>query len=124
VLLWLRAAGNAGFYDYALLQRVIHYFTYEQAVEILCRLKSITTGKLFISVTGIESAVGETYAGRDVSLSERFCVLEKSERETFMILEPVCLYSEKEFQSLLVDSGWNIEKFWTSAFGNSKAVCS
>lgn len=110
-------------YDYCSVQRVLHYLTYKDASLLLAYLKSIVKKELFISVTGTETEIGNSYTARETDIKDRFAILEPDGQETFSIREPVCLYSEREFRSLLQESGWEVIKLWTSAFGNHKAIC-
>lgn len=105
------------------IQRTLHYLPYQQALDLLKFLRTIVSDKLFISVTGMDSAVGENYAGRKIPIESRFVKLEPVEADIFQIQAPVCLYREEEFKVLLESSGWKVEKLWQSAFGNLKAVC-
>ena len=107
----------------ASMQRTLHYLRYTEAVELLVFLRKIITDKLFISVTGMSSAVGENYAGKNVPIESRFVKLDSVEADMFQIQAPVCLYTEVEFVDLLKKTGWQIEEVWQSAFGNVKAVC-
>jgi len=111
-------------FNFCLLQRTVHYLQYDEALNLLRFLRTIVTDNLFISVTGIDSDIGEQYVGRNHPIQERFHCLEVPEQEIFSISEPICLYTPVEFMELLTQSGWVIEECWTSAFGNVKAVCS
>jgi hypothetical protein len=110
-------------YDFACAQRMIHYLPYHQAQLLLEEIRRTTEHSLHISVTGIESAIGIGYGDKNKEAPKRFCALPQEEREKFHITEPICLYTQDEFKKLLENSGWDIEKIWTSAFGNHKAVC-
>ena len=105
------------------IQRTIHYLPYDQAREALAYVHSITTDKLYISVTGSGSLVGDTYPCQSDALIDRFCTLSDLGKDMFQIHESVCLYSQDEFAALLQEAGWQIESIWSSAFGNVKAVC-
>jgi SAM-dependent methyltransferase len=105
-------------------QRTIHYLQHDAALRLLSYLYKNVEDKLFISVTGIHSAVGAEYAGRAVAVRDRFFSLAPEQAQTFSISQPVCLYSKEEFVTLLEISGWKVELCWESAFGNIKAVCS
>ena len=96
---------------------------YSEALDLLTFLKKIVSKKLFISVTGIDSDIGEQYTAKELLLAERFSTLEKEAQETFSITEPVCLYTPVEFIELLTEAGFEIEVCWVSAFGNIKAIC-
>ncbi len=113
---------NKKFTD-ASMQRTLHYLPYNKALEVLKFLRIVVQDKLFISVTGMDSAVGENYVGKNLPLSERFMKLESAEADIFQIQAPICLYRQEEFISLLETAGWKVEDIWQSAFGNLKAVC-
>jgi SAM-dependent methyltransferase len=104
-------------FDYAVLQRVIHYLPYADARALLRKLKKHAAG-LYISVTGLESAIGAVYPGAELPLTARFVHLNAPDQETFSIGAPVCLYSADEFCALITSAGWTIEQQRTSAFGN------
>lgn len=110
-------------FDIACLQRVIHYLTYQEALNLLRELRLLIGKKLFISVSGINSDIGINYQHREKDISERHCYLDSERAELFNIKQPLCLYAKEEFQSLLEESGWRVEEIWVSAFGNIKAVC-
>lgn len=110
-------------FDLCCVQRMLHYLPYDDAKELLKSLKQSVTGALYVSVTGIESEIGATYVDKENSVAERFCTLSADAAETFSITESVCLYTQAEFVELLTTAGWSIEKIWTSAFGNHKAIC-
>lgn len=113
---------GAGF-DLACLQRMLHYLPYQAAGAFLTALKRLVRGELYVSVSGLESEIGRTYAANLSPVHERFCRLTAADAETFRIHEPICLYTAVEFAGLLQSAGWQIDKIWTSAFGNHKAVC-
>lgn len=110
-------------FDICSLQRVIHYLNYQDALKLLAYLRNKVGKKLYISVTGIESDIGHLYLDKNKPVKLRFCKLDKKSSEKFYIDEPICLYSKSEFEDLLKNSGWEVERCWFSAFGNVKAVC-
>jgi SAM-dependent methyltransferase len=110
-------------FDIALCQRTIHYLPYDVAFTLLEELLLIICDKLFISVTGIGSLVGEEYLAANEPIEGRFERLSELGHEMFSITEPVCLYSQTEFIQLLESAGWVVDECWESAFGNIKAVC-
>jgi SAM-dependent methyltransferase len=111
-------------YDIVLCQRTIHYLSYHAALTLLEELLLIIYDKLYISVTGSGSLVGDTYPGASLPIAERFCELTALGKDMFSITEPVCLYNQVEFMQLLESAGWTVDECWESAFGNIKAVCS
>jgi len=110
-------------FDFVVVQRMIHYLRYQDALELLAKLKQNTPLKLFISVTGLESDVGRNYRDRSKPVRDRFAPIKHGDQEIFSITEPVCLYTPEEFAVLIQEAGWEIEGLWVSAFGNVKAIC-
>jgi len=111
-------------FDATLCQRTIHYLRYEEAKTFLIAVRAKTADRLFISVTGTGSLIGDVYPEKGVVVRERFGALTELGKEMFSIQEPVCLYSQEEFVILLESAGWVVDECWVSAFGNIKAVCS
>jgi hypothetical protein len=107
-----------------LFQRALHYLTYEEALTVLEYLYQKTSDRLFVSVTGLSSAIGDGYIDAQKKIEDRYCALGPLQSELFSITEPVCLYKKDEFVTLLEESGWAVDECWESAFGNIKAVCS
>ena len=118
---WIKNTDRS--FNCVLFQRTIHYLPYLSALKVLQKLSLLTTDSLFISVTGLHSAVGNEYVGRETRIESRFFTLTPKSAKTFSITQPVCLYTKAEFKQLLEQGGWEVEKLWESAFGNSKAVC-
>lgn len=79
-------------------------------------------GKLFVSILGLHSELGEGYGGRDQSLYERFSMLSPTMANKYGIDGPVCLYSERDLFLLLLESGASVLRTMTSTWGNVKAV--
>lgn len=113
---------RANHYHCICFQRTIHYLTYADAHTLLCNLATLTTGRLYISVTGQDSAIGHVHPQGGAPIEERFTTLPTDAAETFSIHSPLCVYTKDEFCKLLTESGWVIERVWVSAFGNIKAV--
>jgi SAM-dependent methyltransferase len=126
----IRNAGEylKGNYHYIYSQRAIHYLPYNDAAILLNRLREYLTkdfpSKLFISVSGLHSELGNGYADKDKNIASRFCPLSAEMGEKHKILLPVCLYAVEELGQLLMDCHYTIEKLYASPFGNIKAVSS
>jgi len=110
-------------FQWCCFQRTLHYVPYVVAHRILTDLRNRVNDKLYISVSGVESDIGRRYMDAGKAIQDRFCQLDEIDAETFGIRQPVCLYTPEEFIGLLLESGWNVEECWVSAFGNIKAVC-
>jgi 2-polyprenyl-3-methyl-5-hydroxy-6-metoxy-1,4-benzoquinol methylase len=109
--------------DDVVCQRTLHYVDYETAREVLSELYHHSNDQLFISVSGINSAIGECYPAAREPIATRFGVLTESGQEKFQITAPVCLYTKSEFITLLEDAGWEVVSCFESAFKNIKAIC-
>ena len=109
-------------FDDCSVQRMLHYLPYQVAKELLADLRSRVNDRLYMSVTGLGTAIGENYQDKQKEIGDRFCGLDKEDSETFSIEEPLCLYSKEEVEDLLKLTGWNIVESWVSAFGNIKIV--
>jgi len=110
-------------FDHAYCQRTLHYLKYSEANELLSFLRQIIHGRLYISVSGLDSEIGDKYPDKEKSVENRFAKLCEADQEKFFINEEICLFRQAEFENLLERSGWLVERCWLSAFGNIKAVC-
>lgn len=119
----LRESLSSAKFTDAYANRTLHYLDYKKTLETLKYLREITSDRLYVSVSGISSALGDYYPTKNRALAERFAHLEREAQETFQLLKPICLYSEVEFAGLLAASGWRALELYESAFGNLKAVC-
>lgn len=110
-------------YDVVMMQRVLHYVPYLEAQRCLASLRTATAGRLYLSVSGVHTALGAHYTAKGLPLVERFALLSSKGAALFSITKPVCLYTQSELETLLRATGWVIEQSWVSAFGNLKVVC-
>ena len=111
--------------SFALLQRVIHYLPYENAVNLLSLIyeKMVPDGKVFATISTPESEFAKSYPCAKVPLEKRFCKIENEEdRLRFDVLSPVCLYSKKEAENLFSKVGFKKEHSEQSRFGNIKMI--
>ena len=112
-------------YNIVVAQRVLHYLKYTDAQKFLMSASRglASGGTVYMSLTGIESAIAYTYDQKDAHIEKRWGALSAEEQEKFDIKQPVCLYSLDNAQQL-IDSidGLQIEKIWQSQFGNIKVV--
>jgi SAM-dependent methyltransferase len=116
----------SGDYHYFYSQRAFHYIGYQDAEKLLKTLRQHFVrdfkGKLFISVSGIDSELGEGYEDKNKSVQHRFCQLSKAMKDKHKIILPVCLFSLAEFRDLLLKCKYRIDTIYTSEFGNIKAI--
>jgi len=115
-----------GDYHYFYSQRTFHYLEYKDAEKLFKTLHEHFVknfkGKLFISVSGIDSELGEGYEDKNKPVEYRLCQLSQEMRNKHKIVLPVCLFSLSEFRDLLLKCKYGIDEIYTSDFGNIKAI--
>lgn len=111
-------------FDYVVSQRTLHYLPFVEAKSVLewCRRHLSTDGKIFLSVSGIESELNLGYAGRGDPIEKRWSSLGNEMAGKHGIRNSVCLYSLPEFQNVLENSGFITLEAWVSDFGNIKLI--
>lgn len=111
-------------FDVVVCQRMIHYLNHDAAQAFLHWLFRTTSsgGHLFLSASGIDSELGEGYAGKNLPLPERFAPLAQVMAEKHAIRPPVCLYRMDELADAVSAAGWFVENTFLSPFGNVKLV--
>lgn len=111
-------------FDIVFCRRGLCALPYEEARKVtrklLLQLK--IGGKLFISALGLHSELGDDYPGSESSLEERFAPLAPTMARKYEIDSPVCLYSERNLFSLLMDAGGSVLRTFTSTHGSVKGV--
>lgn len=111
-------------FDIILAQRTLCFLPYAEARKSLRRLMSRLKigGKVFISLYGIHSELGEQYADGGKLVNDRFCPVAPTLAKRYGIDAPVCLYSERNLFSLLMEAGGAVIKTSTSALGHVRGV--
>lgn len=79
-------------------------------------------GKLYLSIIGLHSELGDGYAGREQSIYERWGKLSPAMARKYDVREEVCLYSERDLFLLLLESGASVLRTLTTTWGNVKGV--
>jgi SAM-dependent methyltransferase len=111
-------------FDFVFCHHGIHVLPYAQAGKVLRGLlKSLRIGgKLFISVYGLNSALGEGYEDAEKPVEERFCRLAPAQADCYNLHDPLCLYTERNLVYLLIETGSGILRTFSSAYGTVKGV--
>ena len=111
-------------FDIILSQRSLSPLRYADAKQsvrrYLQRLK--IGGKLFISLYGIHSDLGENYADGSKLVDDRLAPVTPEQAKRYGLTAPVCLYSERNLFSLLMEAGGAVLKTSTSALGHVRGV--
>ena len=105
-------------------QRALHYLPYDEAVVVVRSMASLVApdGRLYLSASGLDSALGRDYEAGRRDVKHRFGRLAPERIHRHQIAEPVCLYRWEEFSALLGRAGLRVGRLWSSRFGNVKAI--
>lgn len=111
-------------FDLVVCRRGLCSVPYDEARTLIHRLllQLKIGGKLYVSLLGLNSELGDDYPGREQLLADRFCLLAPEMAAKYEIHRPVCLYSERNLFSLLLESGASVLRTFTSTHGNVKGV--
>jgi SAM-dependent methyltransferase len=88
--------------------------------QLLLKLK--IGGKLYISVLGLHSELGEAYAASEATIDQRFAELSPALAKKYEIHHPVCLYTERNLFMLLLEAGASVLRTLTTTYGNVKGI--
>lgn len=105
-------------------QRFLHYLPWKDAQLLLSELskKAAPKAKIILTVSGLNSELGDNYLHKAWPVQDRFCPLSDEMQEKHGINQAVCLYTAAEAVSLLTQSQWKAIHFGVSDFGNIKII--
>lgn len=111
-------------YDIIVIRYGLGHLHYNEARSVIRQImrKLRIGGKLYVSILGINSELGDGYDDRDKMVEERFCNLSPAMIKKYNIKGKVCLYSERNLFLLLLEAGASVLRTLTTTYGNVKAV--
>lgn len=111
-------------FDIVYIRRGLCNLPYAAARTVVRKLLSHLKigGKLYVSVLGMHSELGDQYAGAELTIENRFCELASGMALKYGIKDPVCLYSERNLFMLLLEAGGSVLRTFTTTHGNVKGV--
>jgi hypothetical protein len=111
-------------FDIIVVRRGLCSMPYDQARGVIRQLllKLKIGGKLYISILGLHSELGDGYPGGEYPVDQRFSQLSPALAKKYGIDGPVCLYSERNLFMLLLDAGASVLRTLTTTYGNVKGV--
>lgn len=111
-------------FDIIICRRSLCGLPYAEARQVVRQLMQRLKigGKLFISVLGMHSELGEGYAGSERPIEERYGLLSPAIAQKYCIDHPVCLYTERNLFLLLLEAGASVLRTLTTTYGNVKGV--
>ncbi len=122
----LSKADLAGKFDFFYSRRFLHYLAYGEAETLVGLISDhlVGNGRVFISVSGLNSELGTGYAHRKRPIESRHTVLSTPMAEKHNISERVCLYNRNDLSKLFRHHGLRAVKLWESDFGNIQGIFS
>lgn len=111
-------------YDLIILRRGLCVLPYAEARKVLRQLlkKLKIGGKLYVSVLGLHSELGDDYPASDTLINERFSPLAPAMAEKYGLHAPLCLYSERNLFMLLLEVGASVLRTLTTTYGNVQGI--
>lgn len=111
-------------FDIILSQRNLSTLPYDSARQNVrhCLRRLKIGGKFFISLYGMHSDLSDGYPDGEKLVGERLAPLAPEIAATYGLTEPLCLYSERNLFSLLMEAGGAILKTSTSALGHVRGI--
>lgn len=111
-------------FDIAIWRRGLCALTYASAREAVKQLLHSLKigGRLYLSVYGLHSELGHHYAGVDVDINQRFCELSPKVAEKYGVHGEVCLYTERNLFSLILEAGGSVLRTFTTTHGSIKGI--
>ena len=120
----LRAADFAQPLDIVYSQRAIHYLRFAEACALLEILRGVCRpdARFFISASGIDTELGDGYAGKASDVADRMAPLSPSMAAKHGVHDKIYLYALDDLARLGEAAGLDVISVTASAFGNKKAV--
>lgn len=111
-------------YDIIFLRRGLCGMPYQDARTVVRQLllKLRIGGKLYLSILGLHTELGEGYADAGQPVDQRFTPLAPAIAKKYGIAGPVCLYTERNLFMLLLEAGASVLRTLTTTYGNVKGV--
>lgn len=111
-------------FDIIVVRRGICRMPYDEARQVIRQLllKLKIGGKLYLSVLGLKSELGDGYPAAELPMEERFTHLAPALEKKYGITDPVCLYTERNLFMLLLETGASVLRTLTTTYGNVKGV--
>ena len=111
-------------FDIVVVRRGLCSLPYHAALlatrQLLLRLR--IGGKLYLSILGLHSELGQGYAAAELPIAQRFAPLSSALAKKYDIGGEVCLYTERNLFMLLLEAGASVLRTLTTTYGNVKGI--
>lgn len=113
-----------GAFDIVFIRRGLSNMPYKEASQLIRRrLRNLKIGgKLYLSVLGLHSELGDGYACRELPVDQRFQALAPVMAQKYELHDPVCLYTERNLFMLFLEAGASVLKTLTTTYGNVQGI--
>lgn len=111
-------------YSIVVCQHGLNHLPYcaaRQAVRQLLQSME-SNGKLFLSAHGLHSELGDDYPDQETDIERRFCELSPDVAQKYDLPGKVCLYTERNLFSLILEAGGKVLRTFTTTYGNIKGI--
>ncbi|WP_371323840.1 hypothetical protein VX159_15835 [Dechloromonas sp. ZY10] len=111
-------------YDIIFVRRGLCSVPYPEAKRIVRQLlqKLKIGGRIYLSILGLHSELGDGYSALDLPVGKRFGPLAPAIAQKYGISSDICLYTERDLFMLLLESGASVLRTMTTSYGSVKAV--
>ena len=111
-------------FDIIVIRRGLCSLPYEEARKVVRQLllKLRIGGKLYLSILGLHSELGESYQDADKPVSQRHAQLSSAIAGKYGLTQKVCLYSERDLFMLLLEAGGSVLRTMTTTYGSVKGI--
>lgn len=111
-------------FDVVISQRTLHYLSYEDFRLLLKTLYDRINpgGYMFLSVSGLNSVLGDDYPVSHMPIEKRFHYLSPEMQDEHAIEKKVCLYTKDELEYCVRNQRFVVDNCWQSDFGNIKLI--
>ncbi len=111
-------------FDIIIVRRGLCGLPYDTARQVtrqlLLRLR--IGGKLYLSILGLHSELGQGYPAAETPIDKRFAPLSPALVKKYGIQGDVCLYTERNLFMLLLEAGASVLRTLTTTYGNVKGI--
>lgn len=111
-------------FDIIFLRRGLCSLPYDEARTVVRLLmqKLKIGGKLYTSVFGLHSELGHEYPGAELPIDQRYQPLASKVAAKYELHDPLCLYTERNLFTLLLEAGASVLRTLTTTYGNVQGI--
>ncbi len=111
-------------FDIIVVRRGLCTLPYAEARRVVRNLllRLVIGGKMYLSILGLNSELGDAYPDAEKPVEARYAALATDVGAKYDINGPVCLYTERNLFMLLLEAGASVLRTLTTTWGNVKGI--